>query len=381
MAGGRRLVGAAFVVGLGVSVWKIAQHLTKRLRDVLAGTDSALGGGAPEFCYACLTNFDGKLRYVCVNTDECQKQKPLDYDTCPSCGQPPLFVRHEATNCNKDIPASLYDRNASVLAVVGPRTSGKTVFMLVLRKVLGQGTDDLALSDVTIDPDLRSRFETNYARLYDPSSPSLPDPTPRDEVAGRPLIFQTFSSKASNGTSVRQTGFLMVSDPPGEVFTGTVVSPSTMAQVHQYQRYLSRASGLLYFFDIEASEQKKQPDPIASFDNFLTLLLGTPGFRRSDHKKPLALVLTKADVVKTNGFNLFSLSCANYGAADSLGRQLMRDMGNHGILTKAEAIFSPVHCFPCSALGRSFQNGRLVATPDPVFVDFPFTWLLDFGAP
>jgi hypothetical protein len=208
--------------------------------------------------------------------------------------------------CHSTLPVHFGRIRGQLIALVGARDSGKTVFMTVLMHEFGYRLGDrLGASIPGADDETRKSFRRDYEqRLYE--GHSLPDPTftvAAERQGYRPPMLFRFKrqirSHFPGGT--RQT-LLSFFDTAGEDLT-------TKASTELNGRYLEAADAIILILDplqmaggrrlatSEALQQeaRTEDDPYSVLQRITEMLQA--GHRDRRVRKPLAVVFTKLDAL------------------------------------------------------------------------------------
>jgi Double-GTPase 2 len=208
--------------------------------------------------------------------------------------------------CHTVLPVHFGRINSQLIALVGARDSGKTVFMTVFMHEFGYRLGDrLGASIPGADDETRNSFRRDYEqRLYE--GHSLPDPTftvAAERQGYRPPMVFKFKRQARSRFpgSTRQT-LLSFFDTAGEDLT-------TKASTELNGRYLEAADAIILILDPlqmaggrrlaarEALHQDPRPedDPYSVLQRITEMLQA--GHRDRKVRKPLAVVFTKLDAL------------------------------------------------------------------------------------
>jgi Double-GTPase 2 len=206
--------------------------------------------------------------------------------------------------CHETLPVHFGRIDSQLIALVGARDSGKTVFMTVLMHEFEFRLGDrLGASIPGADDETRSSFRRDYEqRLYE--GHSLPDPTfpvAADRQGYRPPMVFKFKRQAPSRLRrrTRQT-LLSFFDTAGEDLT-------TKASTQLNGRYLEAADAIILILDPlqmpggrrlaakEALQQDPRPedDPYGVLQRITEMLQA--GHRDRKVRKPLAVAFTKLD--------------------------------------------------------------------------------------
>lgn len=226
---------------------------------------------------------------------------------CPDCGQ--STHEHVCPHCHQRLPAGFGRADYWPVAIVGSAQSGKTILMTVLIHELSHQLGAAAGVAVRgLDDETLRAFHADYDHpLFDQHT--LPKPS--DPLAGcpprAPLLFEL--AQTSPGWPGRRwrrviASFLDISGPD-------LASP---AEQNQAARYLARARAVILVLDplqlpgarghgrpgVAGPERAGTADDraVALLNQVTELLLAAPGTRGGIFRKPVAVVVTKLDMVE-----------------------------------------------------------------------------------
>jgi len=226
---------------------------------------------------------------------------------CPDCGQ--STHEHVCPHCHQRLPAGFGRADYWPVAIVGSAQSGKTILMTVLIHELSHQLGAAAGVAVRgLDDETLRAFHADYDHpLFDQHT--LPKPS--DPLAGcpprAPLLFEL--AQTSSGWPGRRwrrviASFLDISGPD-------LASP---AEQNQAARYLARARAVILVLDplqlpgarghgrpgVAGPERAGTADDraVALLNQVTELLLAAPGTRGGIFRKPVAVVVTKLDMVE-----------------------------------------------------------------------------------
>jgi len=208
--------------------------------------------------------------------------------------------------CHSTLPVHFGRIRSQLIALVGARDSGKTVFMTVFMHEFGYRLGDrLGAAIPGADDNTRRVFRRDYEeRLYE--GHSLPDPT--FTVAAErqgyrpPMVFKFMRQIRSRLPGRTRQTLLSFFDTAGEDLTTTA---STELNI----RYLEAADAVILILDplqmkggrqlaaIEALQQEPRPedDPYGVLQRITEMLKA--GHRDRRVRKPLGVVFTKLDAL------------------------------------------------------------------------------------
>jgi hypothetical protein len=327
---------------------------------------------------------------------------------CPRCGL--VSSARVCPCCHSRLPALFGKVTSRLIALVGAKQSGKTVFMTVL---LHELMHDLGLqlnSALNSADDDTHRFTVDYeAPLYHESV--LLPPTPAAGLRNRvPLVYR-FTTGGRPGWSRR----LARADdgPPRHTllsfFDAAGEDLRSQQSVEQNLRYLAAADGIILVLDplqLPGARERANPgtllptpaapddQPATVLENITNLLLATqeggkPGARI---RKPLAIVFSKMDALTrelkpTSPLLRPPPRTLHLAERDSLEvhheiRRLLDRWGGSRIDQIARLHYSTYRYSGVSALGETPTAGNEVSPRGirPLRIGDPFMWVLaEFG--
>lgn len=227
--------------------------------------------------------------------------------TCEGCGFE--ANQHVCPHCHSQLPDNYMKDNNKMVALVGPTASGKSTYLAVLINELMNSVGEEYRLTVEYGDETIARYQHD---LYEPlfkrkvliaQTPSIATDS---RHRARPLVFRIAQTKERRGlalTSARPSRASLV-------FFDSSGQDATMgADMHRYMRYLKHAAGLIYMLDpteLEAAEVDVRPSVRVSSSrprsSWAVIQDATQILRPSNNdriKVPAAVVLTKADMLKT----------------------------------------------------------------------------------
>jgi hypothetical protein len=333
--------------------------------------------------------FSGDGRKLSVVHADCQAE--TNYRLCPEC--------------HSQLPVHFGKIDNRLIALVGAKESGKTVYITVLlHELMNKVGVRFDASVLGADDETREDFRKKYeSPLYDDHR--LAPPTQRATATGtgsrRPLVF-TFTVSGRNVSRGRERRtVLSFFDTAGEDLNSS-------DSVEQNVRYLTSADGIILLLDpltmrgarAEADPQAPRPIqgpgldlPVNVLDRITQLLHGALHTKPSQRiRTPVAVAFTKLDALQKNLPDGSPLrrdppEDAAFDAQDSLEvhehvRALLDEWDGPSIDQILRHNYSQYRYFGLSSLGAIPTRDRRVATeviqsyraPDP------FLWLLsEFG--
>jgi hypothetical protein len=309
--------------------------------------------------------------------------------------------------CHSGLPVQYVENANRLIALVGAKESGKTVYMTVLLHELANAVGErFGASLLGADGPTRNRFEDDYEKqLYERHRLFGATKSAVATAGGRrPLVFNFAVGRAKpRAREVTQTT-LSFFDTAGE-------DMRTDRGVDQNVRYLSSADGIILLLDpLQLSAARPLADaeallpaeggaadgPAAVLSRIVELLRASgaaPAQRKID--KPFAVAFTKMDALagaldEGNPLPRRPSDQPLFDDADGLAvhrymQALLRDWTGHNLDTSLANNFARYRFFGLSALGESPRldddaGVQRVSSPHGWRVEDPLLWLLaEFG--
>ena len=298
--------------------------------------------------------------------------------------------------CHSTLPVHFGRIRSQLIALVGARDSGKTVYMTVyMHEFAHRIGKRLSASVSGADDETRSKFRRDYEqRLYE--GHSLPDPT--FTVAAErqgyrpPMVFKFMRREPARFPGRTRQTLLSFFDTAGEDLT-------TMANVELNGRYLEAADAIILILDplqmaggrqlaaTEALQQDPRPedDPFNVLQRITEVLKA--GHRDGPVRKPLAVVFTKLDALwrrfpEGTPLQQPETQGAGFDELDSLDvhshiQALLHDWDGRQIDAYLQSNYRRFRYFGVSALGAiPTPDKRTSAVIQPYRVADPILWLL-----
>ena len=334
-------------------------------------------------------NADGRLR--AANCPDCQAESTARI--CPTC--------------HMQLPVHFGKVRSRLIALVGAKESGKTVYMTVLvHELMHRVGEDLNAAISGADDETRLRFASDYEQPLYRDSRLLASTTTAAARDRAPLVFRfTTEGKTSrlnrNGTGEPQRTLLSFFDTAGEDLRSAQA-------VEENVQYLAAADGIVLLLDPLqmrgarklAAPGTRLPTPGAAGDepanvleNITDLIMAKERIKASQRiGKPLAVVFTKMDALlhdlkETSQLLRPPAHMPYFDEQDSLQvhteiqRLLSRWEGSR-IDQIAQKNYRIYRYFGVSALGETPTQENRVSPRGirPYRVTGPFTWMLaQFG--
>ncbi|MGW5349471.1 TRAFAC clade GTPase domain-containing protein [Streptomyces sp. NPDC004031] len=317
---------------------------------------------------------------------------------CPDCGVA-TSVR-VCRNCHTDLPGEYCAQGSRIIALIGPKTAGKSTYVTVLAHEMQQraGTDRSSFTPVGAHT--QDRFTAMESALYDQLL--LPGPTqPAALRLNDPLLFRL--STPRRGIPGRRGGsrhtMLVFFDAAGEDLANAEA-------MNRYTAYLAAADGVLLLVDplqlrpvrdrladtgALLPARETAPEQIAA-DLAVQLRSHRRGEDRGQVTTPVAVALTKSDMLRV----LLDPDSPLLRPAPDRGpggseedrqavhqevRAVLEDWGGGVLLRQLERDFANFALFALTALGDSPDPGSPGDAPSsglrPRRVEDPLLWLLD----
>jgi hypothetical protein len=375
-----------------------------RLRFRCLMQTSRVGGAAPcvpEFddVWAAFANHSGN-RHAAMRgplfSAPRRMRGPNAREACPNCGvASPVRV---CGRCHSDLPNDYCEQPSRIIALVGPKTAGKSTAVTVLLHELKGSVGrpfDAALS--AMGSATQARFKELEDNLYD--GLRLPAPTQSAAMSfNDPLIFRLSMRADRMLSSGSRATTLVFFDAAGE----NLVSSQEM---DRYTAYLAAADGIILMVDPLqlravreplAQQGRRLPDIEAPPDQIAAdLAAQLRGHQRRNRQgqvtTPIAVALTKSDELAQllpSGSPLTRNSQHPGGRLDEADRISVHEevrallaQWDGGVLqAQLERDFETFSLFALSALGAPPPADAPADAPkqgpQPVRVADPLLWLL-----
>lgn len=314
---------------------------------------------------------------------------------CPDCRG--TTTQRICPDCHSRLPVHFGSVDSRLIAMIGARESGKTVFMTVLiHELMHRLGRVLDAAVVGSDDDTRRGFDRDYdRRLY--QQHSLPAATTPAGLRSRrrPLVFRlTLQRRRFARVTERQT-LLSFFDAAGEDLT-------TTESVERNAGYLAAADGIILLLDplqLPAARVQARPDALLPAavegltDHPFDVLTRVTDLLREAHgaparpiRTPVAVVFTKLDALAHTlapGSPLTRLPSPS-GQFDEVDGSLVHDQVE-ALLEEWDGPridrlmrhhYAHFRYFGVSALGSPPRDPATVAEIRPHRVHDPFFWLL-----
>jgi Double-GTPase 2 len=320
--------------------------------------------------------------------------KPSRRARCPACGV--ITTKRVCPECHNDLPSGYAGTNPRFIALVGPKTSGKSTYIAVLVRELHERVGEAfgaALSPM--DDRTDERTETQRKNLFELGNlPPVTPPSALDITYPQLYRFTVPKRRILPGRRPVSSA-LAFFDTAGEDL-------KTEDSTARYVPYLAEADGIILTVDplqfgaVQDSlgrtagpvpEAEVAPDRIVSvISQIIRDQRDWPEDRRIP--KPLAVTLTKADVLRsllTPGSPLLAPSHHDgyFDDNDRLEvdhevRAFLQDWDGGALRRQVEANFASHAFFAISALGSIPEDGAKAPASGirPFRPEDPVLWLL-----
>ncbi|MEU6844248.1 hypothetical protein ABZ930_20505 [Streptomyces sp. NPDC046716] len=305
--------------------------------------------------------------------------------------------------CHVELPVQFGMVENRLIAMVGARSSGKTIYMTVLlHEMRNQVGEAFGASLMGLDDTTMRRFSTEYEdRLYRDRQMFPPTQTATTNANRvEPLVFRFGLRRKRLFKEQPQHTVLSFFDTAGEDF-------NSRESVELNTRYLTNADGIVLLLDplqMPGARNNAAPGtelpaldgidpPINVLSRVSGMLLAAQGGKAAKVDTPIAVVFSKMDAfwhLMESGSPLRSHAAARgrFDVSDSLSvheevRQLLKEWDGVSIDQSLENTFARYRYFGVSALGRSATAESRVADLgiQPYRVADPLLWLLsEFGS-
>jgi hypothetical protein len=324
---------------------------------------------------------------------------------CPTCGAE--STTRICPACHMQLPVHFGKVRSRMIALVGAKESGKTVYMTVLvHELMHRMGEDLNAAISGADDETRLRFASDYEQPLYRDARLLASTTTAGTRDRAPLVFRfTTEGRSSrlsrNGTGEPQRTLLSFFDTAGEDLR-------SVRSVEENVQYLAAADGIVLLLDplqMRGARQLAAPgtllptpgavgdEPANVLENITDLIMAKERIKASQRiGKPLAIVFTKMDALlhdlkETSPLLRPPAHTSYFDERDSLDvhteiqRLLARWEGSR-IDQIAQKNYRTYRYFGVSALGETPTAENRVSPRGirPYRVTGPFTWMLaQFG--
>jgi len=323
---------------------------------------------------------------------------------CPRCGDETDY--RVCPVCHSELPLGFGRVSSRLIAMIGARESGKTVFMTVfIHELTHRVGDRFGASVVGSDDHTRSRFSAAYEKvLYEAGALAPFTRSAGQQEAGRvePLVFRLSTERRGllgrPGTARTLLSFF---DTAGEDL-------ASQGGVEMHARYLASADGIVLVVDplqmpgarLLAAEGALLPVMLTTSDTPLNVLSRVTDLLRHDRRyrpsaligKPVAVAFSKLDALwhrfdPASPLRRQAAHGPRFDVADSLMvheevKALLHDWEGGQIDSLLRHNYSRYRYFGFSALGETPTSENRVSPRGirPYRVQDPFLWLLaEFG--
>jgi hypothetical protein len=354
----------------------------------------------------CVASRDGRLEHW---LDDSRPMRPVFSAngrrlraSCPHClGE---TTHQVCPHCHSELPVHFSKVDSRMIALIGAKDSGKTVYMTVLiHELMHRLGRELDVAVTGGDDETRDVFSRDYdERLYTGHAlPETTDPASARATRPRPLVFRMTTDRRRAFQRAHQQTVLSFFDTAGEDLTSE-------ESVEQNVRYLENADGIILLVDPlqmpGARRQARPGTPMPELgrggndydrpSNVLTrvtqLLMRHGGRAETAIDKPIAVAFTKLDALEhlvDRGSPLdprleapILLHEQDSQAVHEQARALFDDWEGPQLDQHVRKMYRTYRYFGLSALGNLPTAQRTVASVQPYRVADPFLWLLsEFG--
>lgn len=308
---------------------------------------------------------------------------------CPDCNG--RTGQHVCAECHTPLPANFGGNFSPVIAVVGARSTGKTVYLTVVAHHLRTAVRDRFRTTVWLFGDDAYRtHQANVKAIFDQGS--LPAFTEQRDGRSEPMVFEW--RRRQRVFSRYRSSYLSFLDTAGE-------SLGTRTGVQEL-KFLAGVDSFIVVLDPftlpGARDRLSLPEgaPTAESNAYEVLAQVTDVIRRAEgtsprgrSKKPIAVAFAKIDALRGvlgEGHPIFSAESARPWVSNAAGlavheavREMLRDWGASDIDDHMESNYRKYRYFALSSLGRppDYENFTVAAGGvRPLRVADPVVWLL-----
>ncbi|WIM93425.1 hypothetical protein ACTOB_005402 [Actinoplanes oblitus] len=228
------------------------------------------------------------------------------HPACPQCGE--VSFQRICGRCHNELPALFGEADTRLIALVGAKESGKTVYMTVLlHELQNRVGEQFGLSVMGADDHTKDMFQEEYEkRLYDQGVLVEATAPARADLNRRPFVFGISLTQRKWGVERLDRSLFSFFDTAGEDLR-------TKESVERNVRYLTAADGIVLMLDplqmraarslaepgAQLPTEPRAPDNPANVLARITELLhgALRTGRRGLIGKPIAVVFSKLDAL------------------------------------------------------------------------------------
>lgn len=309
---------------------------------------------------------------------------------CPSCGG--QTGEHACRECHTPLPPHFGAGFSPVIALVGARSTGKTVYLTVLANHLQTVLRDRFRASIWLSgDDARRELEKNVKAIFDDGT--LPALTERSEDGrSEPLVFEWRRRDGRVLPSYRSS-YLSFLDTAGE----SLGTQSGVAEM----RFLASVDAFIVVLDPftlpEARDRLSLHDAVPTaasayevLNQVTRVLRNTGGIgHRARNKTPIAVAFAKIDALRGylgDDHPIFAAEttapCYDEASGRAIHesiRELLREWGASDIDEFMESNYAMYRYFAVSSLGREpdYKQGKVAeGGVTPMRIADPLVWLL-----
>ncbi|ANZ41303.1 hypothetical protein BBK82_40415 [Lentzea guizhouensis] len=344
-----------------------------------------------------LTGFSGAT-YPTFTAPETRNPLPQRLAPCPACGGSSGIRACQV--CHTPLPANFADSRSPLIAMVGGKNAGKTVFTTVLVHELRHNIRRRFAADISFAGDRQggdvsiTGWLESYENMLFGENRLLAQTTAAVDGVKVPLVLQWRQARRVLGREVHQTSTLSFYDAAGEDMTSQ--------EFVNAQAYLAAADGLIVLLDpfqlkgardrisIPRIAQRDTEPPYNVLSRITELLRTSHGISvRRKIKIPVAVVFSKIDAffqVLGEGHPLLTRPATGPFYDESNGddtnehmRALLTEYDSDDVDAHLRAHYKTFRYFAVSSLGAEpdYEQSRVSAGGvRPFRVDEPLLWLL-----
>lgn len=308
---------------------------------------------------------------------------------CPDCNG--RTGQRVCAECHSPLPANFGGSFSPVIAVVGARSTGKTVYLIVVAEHLRSVVRDRFGATVSLFPDEAYKtHQENVEAIFE--NGSLPALTEQPNGRSEPLVFEWRRQRRIFGRY--HSSYLSFLDTAGE-------SLGTRTGVQEL-KFLGGVDSFIVVLDPftlpGARDRLSLPTgaPTAESNAYEVLAQVTEVIRKAEGigrgariKKPIAVAFAKIDALKGvlgDGHPIFGAESTNPWVDNAAGRavhesvrEMLRDWEAGNIDDHMQANYSNYRYFALSSLGRPPDYEHYAVAEggvQPLRVADPVVWLL-----
>lgn len=309
---------------------------------------------------------------------------------CPECSKPAATL--VCPHCHNEIPKEMVDANITVVSMIGVSGVGKTHYVTVLLKRALNNLARFGISTRRLGEQTFRRMDENYNKYLDSDTPLV---IPRTVTAMAnteikyPWIFVLDRRRKGIFSSSLDSTYLVIYDAAGEDFLSADLIHTNVANISESDGWVFLLDPLQFPRLRQKLPQNLRPDAVSDQTAAIERAYNFVRSKKNTSmiKKPVAMTMTKIDVLETNlpdtPAHIFRnrnykdpADMEGISQTDGVIRRLIEENMQDNFVSQVENYFQKSMFFGISALGSSPDEGRVINGLKPLRLEDPILWLL-----